>query len=71
MINHIKRWWYWQKQNGNSFFYKILVLFRIAHSPTFNHIWTPDEAKAFYDGFMEGFNNYKGDEDERYSNEDK
>jgi len=60
MIKRIKRWWYWQKRNGNSFFYKILVLFRIAHSPTFYQIWTPDEAKAFYDGFMEGL---KGDKE--------
>lgn len=43
MIKHVKRWWFWQKHNGNGFFYKILVLFGIMHSPTFNLIWTPDE----------------------------
>ena len=63
MIKHIKRWLYWQKRNRNSFFYKILVLFRIENSPTFYQIWTPDETKAFHDGFMEGLNSCKGGEE--------
>lgn len=54
MINHIKRWWYWQKNNRNSFFHKILVLLGIRKSPTFYQVWTPKEAEEFYKGFIEG-----------------
>lgn len=35
MIEHIKKWNGWRKNNLNSKFYKILVLFNIVHSPTF------------------------------------
>ena len=35
MINRIKIWNVWRKKNLNNKFYKILVLFGIAISPTF------------------------------------
>ena len=54
LIKHIKRWKVWRKHNKNGIVHKILVLFGIIKSPTFLHTWTAEEAKAFYDVFMEG-----------------
>ncbi len=31
----------------------------VIETATINQIWTPDEAKAFYDGFMAGLNSRK------------
>lgn len=56
-IKHIKRWNVWRKYNKNGIVHKILVLFGIIKSPTLNHMWTKDEQKSFYDGFMEGLKN--------------
>ena len=70
MIKHIKRWWYWRKQNCNGWFYKLLVLFKAVESPTFNHIWTPDEARDFYEGFMKGMEEAADGEKEQSSEYD-
>ena len=61
LIKHIKRWNVWRKHNKNSIAHKILVLFGIIKSPTLNHMWTKDEGKAFYDGFMEGLKSGNND----------
>jgi hypothetical protein len=53
IIKHIKRWNVWRKHNTNGFAHKILVLFGIIKSPTFYCTMTNEEAKAFYDCFME------------------
>lgn len=57
LIKHIKRWNVWRKYNKNGIAHKILVLFGVIKSPTFFYTWTPEEVKAFYDGFMEGLKN--------------
>ena len=61
IIKHIKRWNVWRKHNNNGIVHKILVLFGIIKSPTFNQVWTKDECKAFYDGFLEGLKDGKID----------
>lgn len=35
LIKYLKIWNMWRKRNLNSKFYKILVLFKIVHSPTY------------------------------------
>lgn len=62
LIKHIKRWNVWRKHNKNSIAHKILVLFGIIKSPTFFYTWTAEEAKAFYDGFIEGLKNEDDDQ---------
>ena len=47
-INHIKLWNYWRKRNINNKFYKIMVLLRLAHSPTF-------EMEKRYKKWINGF----------------
>ena len=32
---YIQDWWYWAKRCNNDWKYKILVLLRLAHSPSF------------------------------------
>lgn len=63
IIKHFKRWNVWRKYNKNGIWHKILVLFGVIKSPTFNHMWTKDECKAFYDGFMEALK--EGGENDR------
>jgi hypothetical protein len=49
---HFQRWNEWRTYNSNSKFHKILVLFGLVKSPTFELFFTNDEAKEI-------FNNYK------------
>lgn len=35
LVRHIRKWAEWKKYNLNSAIYKVLVLFGIVHSPTF------------------------------------
>lgn len=63
IIKHIKRWNVWRKYNKNGIAHKILVLFGFIKSPTFFYTWTAEEAKTFYDGFMEGLK--EGGENDR------
>ena len=53
-IKHIKKWNEWRKGCLNSPIYKLQVLFKIKKSPTFEHFWTKEESRAFYEGFMQG-----------------
>lgn len=46
LINHIKRWNKWRKYCGNSWFYKIQVLFG-RPSPTFYLTFTDEEIAEF------------------------
>ena len=59
ILKHIERWNVWRKYNNNSIAHKILVLFGIIKSPTFYCAMTKEEAKALYDGFMEGLKHDK------------
>ena len=36
-FEHYKKWKKWQKRNGNSRFYQLLVLIGLVHSPSFEH----------------------------------
>lgn len=54
MAKHFKKWIEWRKYNGNSFIYKLLVLFKIVKSPTFECFHTQDEWEEFAKGFEEG-----------------
>lgn len=54
IIKHIRRWNVWRKNNLNSKRYKILVLLGIIKSPSFYHVWLPEECEAFQKGFYEG-----------------
>lgn len=38
MIEYLKAWRKWAKYNDNSKIYKILVLFGIYHSPSFEYV---------------------------------
>lgn len=49
LINHIKRWNNWRKYNTNAWWYKILVLLGICHSPSFIYWWSIKEG---YLGFL-------------------
>lgn len=53
-IKHIKKWNEWRKGCLNSPIYKLLVLFKIKKSPTFEHFWTKEDGRAFWEGFMHG-----------------
>lgn len=52
MFKHFKLWNDWRKHNLNNTFHKILVLFGIIKSPTFESY---KQAKVIYKFFMEGF----------------
>lgn len=53
MFKHIERWNKWRKRNRNSKLHKLLVLLKLAHSPTFKFTFT-DEEEAVYKAFWEG-----------------
>lgn len=53
-IKHIKKWNEWRKHSLNPPISKLLVLFNIIKSPTFEHFWTEKEQRDFYEGFMQG-----------------
>jgi hypothetical protein len=40
ILNRIRRWNMWRKDNINAWWYKILVLLGICHSPTFTYYFT-------------------------------
>lgn len=46
MIKHIKHWNEWRKHNINSWWYKLLVLFKMVESPTWNAVNL--EAATYY-----------------------
>lgn len=54
LIKHIKRWNEWRKGCLNNPVHKLLVLFKVIESPTFNHFWSEDDAKEFREGFLQG-----------------
>lgn len=54
LIKHIKKWNKWRKHSLNSPISKLLVLFNIIKSPTFEHFWTEQDARAFREGFLQG-----------------
>ena len=58
---HIKRWYLWQKGCLNSPVYKILVLLKISHSPTFNHFLLPEEWDEIKNETINFFGKYKGE----------
>lgn len=62
LIKHIKKWNAWRKQCLNNPVYKLLVLFKIIDSPTFEHIWTEEDAKEFREGFLQGLREAEDDQ---------
>lgn len=38
-FEHYKKWKKWQKRNGNSRFYQLLVLIGFMHSPSFEALY--------------------------------
>lgn len=53
LIKHIKRWNEWRKGCLNNPVHKLLVLFKIIGSSTFEHFWSEDDAKEFRRGMRE------------------
>lgn len=53
---HFERWNKWRKVSISSFSYKLLVLFGLQHSPTFEMILTEDEIKNIADNYKEEMN---------------
>ena len=54
IIKHIQRWNIWRKECLNGPLYKFLVLVGLRKSPSMQFILTPDEIKAFEEGFEKG-----------------
>lgn len=52
MIDHIRRWNIWRKNNLNGPIHKLFVLFGIIHSPTFAFILLPEERNEIMSGFQ-------------------
>lgn len=50
-IKHFKRWNEWRKHNLNSPIYKLLVLFGICYSPTFD-LYLTEECEEIHKAFM-------------------
>jgi ABC-type multidrug transport system fused ATPase/permease subunit len=65
VIKHIKRWNSWRKYNRNSKLHKLLVLFNMIHSPTFEAFDTIDtkvaELTNRYDYVKVSIKDCKGD----------
>lgn len=51
VIQHIRRWNVWRKRSLNNPIYKLLVLFGIMKSPTFNFCLLPEEVEEILDAF--------------------
>lgn len=43
LVKHVRRWNIWRKRNYNGAIHKLLVLFGIRHSPTFEWTLLPEE----------------------------
>lgn len=69
LIKHIKKWNAWRKQCLNNPVHKLLVLFKIIDSPTFEHFWTKEDGRAFYEGFMQGLKEAADAKKEQENNE--
>lgn len=52
MLSYLRRWNYWSKRNKNGFIHKLLVLFRLIESPTFNMTIDPKEMEKFVNLFQ-------------------
>lgn len=56
--DHFRLWNRWRKRNLNGSVYKLLVLFGLVHSPTFDSFVIIEEAaQSFYRGVEDGFKN--------------
>lgn len=61
LINHIKRWNKWRKYKLNSWWWRLLVLFGLAPSPTFDLVLTDAQTDKIFKRFYiqtEGIDNY-------------
>jgi len=51
ILKHFRRWNEWRKGNLNGRFYKILVLLKLEHSPTFELFVTAEEREEAWRAF--------------------
>lgn len=66
IIYHIKKWNEWRKGSLNNPIYKLLVLFKLAKSPTFDWFWTKEETEQFIRGFEIGVGRIESEVDLYY-----
>lgn len=57
MLSYLRRWNYWRKRCRNGFIHKLLVLFKIKESPTFNMTIDPKEWEEFINSFQKDLSN--------------